>query len=83
MNDFDGFDLVSLLPLLLMSIPFTFGFNLIAKRIGRNRVVWTVLSLIPIINYLFWAYGMFIVLFYILDALNDLRDRKQKTDAFN
>jgi len=26
---------------------------------------------------------MFIVLFYILDALNDLRDRKQKTDAFN
>ncbi len=57
---------------LLVGVPFAIGFYFVAGRIGRNRVLWAVLSLIPFVNYVFWIYAWFVVLLAILDRLNAL-----------
>lgn len=74
-SEMQGFDVVALLPLLLIMVPFAIGFTLVAGRIGRNKILWAVMSLIPIINYFFWIYAGFVVLLHMLDRLNAISAR--------
>jgi len=48
--------LLSLLPLLLVTIPLGFIARMLAKEKGRNVTLWTVLGFIPLVNYLCLAF---------------------------
>ena len=43
--------LLSLLPLVLMTLPIGFISRMLAKEKGRNLTTWTVLGFFPIVNY--------------------------------
>ncbi|EZP41108.1 hypothetical protein JAB6_12090 [Janthinobacterium sp. HH104] len=43
--------LVSFLPLILMSLLMAIAAHLLAKEKGRNVTKWTILALIPIVNF--------------------------------
>ena len=61
--------IASLLPIVIIFVVFAIGFGFLAKRLEKNVALWVILSLIPVINYFFWVYAMFITLFYIIDTL--------------
>ncbi len=48
----------SLLPLLLMTLPLGIVSHLLAKDKGRNVSLWTILGLIPLVNYFCILYFM-------------------------
>jgi hypothetical protein len=50
--------LLSLLPLILVTLPIGFIARMLAKEKGRNVTTWTILGFIPIVNY-------FAVIFFI------------------
>ena len=60
--------LLSLLPLLIMSLVFGFVANMLAKEKGRNVVKWTILGFIPIVNY-------FCIFFFVGAANLRLEDK--------
>ena len=60
--------LVSLLPLLIISLVFGFVANMLAKEKGRNVVKWTILGFIPIVNY-------FCIFFFVGAANLRLEDK--------
>lgn len=64
------FAFMPLLLFVLVGILFAVGFAKIAGRMGKNPVLWAILSLIPFVNYFFWIYAMFVILLYVLDRLN-------------
>jgi len=64
-----------LLFLIVVGVLFAIGFAKIAGRIGRSPVLWAVLSLIPLVNYIFWIYATFVILLYMLDRLNGISAR--------
>ncbi len=69
-----GADFLSfLLPLIIISVPFAIGFGYLAKALEKNVVVWVIISLIPLVNYFFWIYAMFVTLLFILENLKDIR----------
>jgi len=49
---------VSLLPLLILSLVYAFAIRAIAKEKGRNVTKWTILGLIPIVNFVFIVFAM-------------------------
>jgi hypothetical protein len=69
-----GFDLISLLPLAVITIPLAIGNFFLSKRLGRSAAVWLVLSIIPGVNIVFMYYVIYTVVFEILDRLEVLRE---------
>jgi hypothetical protein len=65
-----AFSFIPLLAFILIAILFAIGFAKIAGRMGKSPVLWAVLSLVPVVNYFFWIYAMFVILLYVLDRLN-------------
>jgi len=61
--------------LFLISIIFAIGIYFLAKKMGKNRVVWVILALIPVVNYFFILYVSFQFAYYLLDSLNELKAR--------
>ena len=59
-----------LIVLLLVWITIAIGNGYIAARLGKNVVLWVVLSLIPVVNYFFFIYVGFSVVLGVLDRLN-------------
>lgn len=57
------------------------GNYFIAGRMGRNKVVWVVLSLIPFVNFVFMYYVIYAVILYILDRLNGIAGGPQNAGA--
>lgn len=43
--------LISFLPLILMSLLMAIAANLLAREKGRNITKWTILALIPVVNF--------------------------------
>jgi hypothetical protein len=66
---------VGFLPLLIIFIGLTIGNYFIAGRMGRNKIIWVVLTLIPIVNFIFMYYMIYAVILYVLDKLNAATDR--------
>jgi hypothetical protein len=75
MTSSDGSLLMSLLPYLILSIPFAVGNYYLAPRGGKNRTLWVVLTLVPVVNFLFYVYVWYIVAICILDHLNKISAR--------
>lgn len=61
--------LVELVLLLIGSIFFAIGNYFIAKRLGRNKALWAVLTIIPGVNFIFLYYMGYQILYAILDRL--------------
>lgn len=69
---------VAFLPLVmfsLLAIPYAFGVYYLAKRMGKNKWLWAILTLVPFVNFVFAAYVVFKVIYYVIDALNELKAR--------
>lgn len=64
----------SFLPMIVIFIGFAIGNYFIADRMGRNKIVWVILTLIPIVNFIFLYYVIYSVILYILDKLNGLSE---------
>lgn len=60
---------MSLVPFMLISIPFAIGNYLIADRLGKSKGLWVILSFVPGISFLFGIYVFYITAITILDRL--------------
>ena len=54
---------------LVIGVAFAVGNFLLAKRLDGNRVLWAILSIIPLVNYVFAIYIAYRIVFVILDRL--------------
>ncbi len=70
MNELMGF-----LPLILMQAIFAIFVYPLAKRMQMNAPLWTVLSVVPVLGFLIFYYVGFKVALYILDALNEIKNK--------
>lgn len=77
MHEPSGFNIMTLLPLFLLGIPFALGNYFVADRMGKNRVLWVIISLIPVVNFFFLYYLWYVVVVYVLDRLNQVAPRPQ------
>jgi hypothetical protein len=69
--------LISFLPLMIIGIPFAIGNYFLARRIdGASPVLWFVLSIIPFVNFVFFYYVGYKVVFAVLDHLRAMRGRE-------
>jgi len=59
------------LPWILFSIPLAFGNYFLAKRLDESPELWFILTIIPIINILFFYYLIYIILFFVIDHLKE------------
>ncbi len=69
------------LPLMLFAIPFAIGNYFFAGRMGRNKAVWVVLTLIPFVNFIFMYYVIYAVVLCMLDRLNGIAGGPRNADA--
>ena len=65
--------------LLLIMISVAIGACFVARRVGRKPWLWVVLSLVPLVNIFFYIYAAFTVILYVLDRLNDLTRKEQRS----
>ena len=68
--------IASLLPYLLISIPFVVLHYFLARRVGRSPILWAILSLIPVFNFFFISYALYRTIFIILDRLDKISPRE-------
>lgn len=71
--------LMQLLPLTIISIGWAIGMYFLAPRIGANRWIWVILSLIPFVNFFFFIYASFKILFFVLDSLKTIQESVIRT----
>ncbi|MBT5945265.1 MAG: hypothetical protein HOK98_02460 [Rhodospirillaceae bacterium] len=72
---------VSFFPFLIIFVGLAIGNYFIAGRMGRNKILWVVLTLIPIVNFVFMYYVIYAVILYVLDKLNAVTDRASQGSA--
>jgi hypothetical protein len=68
--DDSTYQLLQIVPFLLISIPFAIGNGYLASRLGRNALIWVILSLIPLVNYVFFIYVAYQIVFFVVDRLS-------------
>jgi heme/copper-type cytochrome/quinol oxidase subunit 3 len=63
--------------LLILGIFWAMGNYALARRLGKNSVLWVILTLIPGVNFIFLYYVLYQTIYGILDRLpaEPLRDR--------
>lgn len=71
-------EMMGFLPLIIMQTIFAVMVYPLTKRMQMNAPLWTVLSLIPIIGFVIFYYIAFKVGIYMLDALNEIKDKVSK-----
>jgi len=67
MNDDSTSMLISLLPMLLVSIPPAIGNFMIAGRLGKSKALWFIITLIPLFGLFFNFYVWYSTLLTLLD----------------
>ena len=73
--------MMQFVPLFIFIIPLAIGNAFLARRLGRNVAVWVILSLIPGVNFLFFYYVAYIVVFAVLDRLKAIGDDMKRLGA--
>jgi len=68
--------LLSLLPLLVMSIPLGIIARMLAQEKGRNVTRWTILGFIPIVNYFCFAFFIGAANLRLEKKIDQLLERK-------
>jgi hypothetical protein len=70
----DHMMMMPFVPLLVFTIPLAIGNAFLARRLGRSVAWWVILSLIPGINFIFFYYVAYTVVFAVLDRLKAIGD---------
>ena len=70
--------LASILPLVLIQIPFVIGNGFIASRLNRSVALWVILSIIPIVGYFFMLYLFYTLILHFLDRAKEISDKLDK-----
>lgn len=70
---------LQLLPLVILMLPIAAGIWWISPKIPANRWLWTILSLIPGVNFVAWYLFAFILAGAVLDKLNALAGTASQT----
>ena len=63
------FVIVDLAVVLFLGIFWAMGNYALARRLGKNKVLWAVLTLIPGVNVIFLYYVFYQVIYGVLDRL--------------
>lgn len=71
----DHMSYMQLLPYLLAFLPFAIGNYFLARAVGQPRILWVILSLIPIVNLFFLYYVFYTVVLRVLRKLDDIAQR--------
>jgi hypothetical protein len=58
----------------VIGIPIAFGNAFLARRLGKSAALWAILSIIPIVNFVFVYYIAYKVVYAVLDRLAGLAD---------
>ena len=58
----------------LLGIPLAFGNAFLARRLGKSAALWAILSLIPVVNFIFFYYIAYRIIYAVLDRLAALAD---------
>ncbi len=61
--------LVEVIAWLIGTIFFAIGNYFIAKRLGKSKAAWVILTLIPGVNFIFLYYMIYQIIYGILDRL--------------
>jgi hypothetical protein len=61
--------LIQIVLFLILCIFLAIGNYALAPRLGKNKIVWGILGIIPIVNFVFLYYVLYQVIFGILDRL--------------
>ena len=72
----DNSMIMSLLPFLLIGIPFAILHYFLARRVGKSPALWLILSFIPFVNFFFIAYALYRTIFIILDRLDKVSPKE-------
>ena len=64
---------------LVIGIPFAIGNGFVASRLNRSVVLWVILSIIPIVNFIFMYYVFYVVLIHFLDKAKKISDLIEKS----
>jgi uncharacterized membrane protein len=76
--------IASFVPLLLLtSLPLAIGAFYLAPKMGRNRWIWGILFLLPILNFVVIYIFLFLVAGAMLDRLNAIGDRMKSVEPFS
>ena len=67
--------MLALLAYVFISVVGAIGLYFVAGRLNKSRWGWCVLSLVPLVNVIFWIYAFFAILIGVLDRLNAIADR--------
>jgi hypothetical protein len=67
--------LMQFVPLLLIGFLMAIIPYKLAPRVGANRATWLILSLVPILNFIFFYYVAYRIAAHVLDRLNAISTR--------
>jgi len=67
---------MSLVPFIVVGIPFAVANYYLAPRLGKSAARWAILSLIPLFNLVFIWYVIYRMAFSVLDRLAELEKQK-------
>jgi hypothetical protein len=65
----------------VLGIPFAFGNAFLARRLGKSAALWAILSLIPFVNFVFFYYVAYRIVYALLDRLAALADDVRRLTA--
>ncbi len=63
------------IPALLFQIPYAIFAGALAKRLNGNTAVWVIVSLIPLVGFIFLLYVFYRVIATVLDRLNEINSK--------
>lgn len=63
------------IPLLIAQIPYAIFAGALAKRLNGNTILWVILSLIPLLGFLFMIYVFFKIVAKVLDRLEEINSK--------
>lgn len=67
--------LVSLIPMMVLSIPYAIFAGAMARRLNGETVLWVILALIPIVGFFFFWYLLYRIVTGILDRIEAVGSR--------
>lgn len=65
--------IISLVPMFIMQLIYAVFVAQVAKRTGKNPIVYVVLTLIPILGAFFVIYVLWTTVLWALDSINELK----------
>ena len=70
--------LITFIPLMVIQSLCAIFVYVITKKMKMNQALWTILTLIPGVGFLIFYFMTFKVIVYMVDALNEIRDKVSK-----